>query len=209
MPTDLEFEAALKTLHAAVTSRAKAKEAWAAPLVKALEAAWKAFGAAGAKARAAEAAWTKKVGQRSKIVDGAAAAWHAYANHLRADLTTSDLTRAVIPFTSAGGLESSLERLIEAFSKGGVAADVPYAKHALAELIPARHTLDALFLETSKEFGAWRVAAGRKNAARATAWELWKRGRRHLRASTGTTSATKIKKKPAKKRTGVAAHASA
>ena len=213
MPTDLEFEADLKALHSAVTSRAKAKDVWAAPLVTKIEGALKNFSATGAKARAAEAAWKKKIGTKSKIVDSAAAAWHAYANHLRADLTTGDLTQAVIPFASAGGLESSLDRLIEAFSKGGVAAEVPYAKHALAELIPARHTLDALLLETSKEYGAWRDAAGRKNAARATAWELFKRGRRHMRASSGKKTAVlsqmKTKKKPAKKRSNTATQAHA
>jgi hypothetical protein len=202
MPTDLQFEANLKALHAAVTTRAKAKDLWAMPLVKTIEGAMKTFGAAGAKARAAESAWKKKIGAKSKIIDSAAAAWHAYANHLRADLTTDDLTQAVVPFESAGGLESSIDRLIEAFSKGGVAADVPYAKHALAELIPARHTLDALILETTKEYTAWRDAAGKKNAMRATAWELFKRGRRHLRAGTGKNNPTyqKIKTKAKKKK---------
>lgn len=190
MSTDLAFEANLKALVSTVTSRAKTKDAtWAKTLAKPLESATKTFNAASLKARTAEAAWKKKIGAKQKIVDSAAAAWHAYANHLRADLTTDDLTTAVMPFESAGGLESSLDRLIEAFSKNGVAADVPYAKHALAELLPARHTLDALLLETTKEYTAWRNAAAKKNAARATAWELCKCGQRNLRAATNKRDA--------------------
>ncbi len=216
MPTDVEFEADLKTTHRAI-AKVSNKEAWAAPLAKALEGSLKAFGAAGAKARTAEAVWKKKIGSKSKIVDAAAAAWHAYANHLRADLTTDDLTQAVMPFESAGGLEGALDRLIDAFSKGGIAADVPYARHALAELIPARHTLDALFLETTKEYSAWRSAAGKKNGVRASAWEQIKHARRHLRASAQTrtpksgskTRGKTDRKAASKKRPQRAAHAHA
>jgi len=196
MTSDLRFEGELKALISAVAAQAKKKDsAWAGALLKPLEGSAKELETASAKARDAEAAWKKRVGKKAKVIDEVAAACRAYQNHLRADLAHEDMAYAIMPFENAGGLDGALDRLLEAFEKRGVAADLPYARLAQAELVPARRDLDQLLLESNKEYGAWRDAAAKKHAAWARAWELAKRARRHLRAQ----EAARENEAPAKK----------